>query len=806
MTSPYLLAAARLRDAGYHPLPVMPGAKVPGQLLDDGWRPMPRWSQHCDAPPHEFFHSRWAEWPDAGVCIAHGLVVGLDIDTDRKDVAEAALSAVGPSPVRRKGSKGWMGYYRPGKAAEGHTARVRWYDADGVVCAELLLRGTQSVIPPSIHPGTGQPYRWITPDSLEDTPLDDLPELPDDAVDRLDAAFAAIGLTRKLPSARPDLTAFGRPEANCHALEKSWGRDLNDRALAAIDSWWPALDMPKSRQRGPGSWEAVPWWRGSNSGRSLDQRNPNLKATPNGIVDFGADRTYTPIDVVMAARDCSASSAADWLRQYVGAEPDEVEVDLGSILASALARQALTVDHAAPPDDKPLDMSRWAATPVFSGTRSHGTIRPVTIPSDAEFEALIPKEIPPFPIQNFGTIQGLLGEMASFIDAASTTATEAGALAVALPVLGAIMGQAYETPSRLRTNIYTVALGGSGRGKTSLINPAKELMRLALVQEKIGQDSIASGSGLLKMLTVHPSRICFLDEFGQMMQQISSFSAGMHAKQIITEFTRLYSAASTLYTGTAYASREPEEIDCPNLCLFGMATPGQFWEAFGSSSLEDGSIARYLVFPLGSTGTKDPDMQFQSDVVDGIKDITDAIRTRVTGNLGRVSPHTVPLDERADTARIELRETMVSCAEYAEANGVRGGSAILLRVVENALKIALVCAAGRNPRDPVITRHDFDVGHALARWSAVTMVRNITSHIADNQTEKDVNDVERKLKEAGDKGILKGTLKDRCRTIRKRDFEEIIDGLEDAGKVVREKTKSTKPGFRLFHADCIKGK
>ena len=36
------------------------------------------------------------------------------------------------------------------------------------------MHGTQSVVPPTIHPDTGQPYHWLTPDTLEDTPLGDL--------------------------------------------------------------------------------------------------------------------------------------------------------------------------------------------------------------------------------------------------------------------------------------------------------------------------------------------------------------------------------------------------------------------------------------------------------------------------------------------------------------------------------------------------------------------------------------------------------------------------------------------------------
>lgn len=772
--SAYLAAAAKLRDGGYHPLPVMPGAKVPGVVLEGQWRPMPGWQNWCDRQPPEFMHDRWTDWDGAGVCIAHGAVVGLDVDTDRKEVADAAVEAAGPSPVRRRGRKGWMGYYRPGAAAEGQVARLRWYDEDGKVCAELLLHGTQSVIPPTIHPETGQPYRWITPDTLEGTALADLPELPPDAVARLDAAFAAVGLTRKKPGQRPDLRDYGRAAATDHDLEKPHGRSVNDRAMRAIDAWWPALGMPKSRQRGPGAWEAVPFWRPSGGGRMVDARNPNLRAVPTGIVDFGADRSYTPIDVVMAARDCSYDGAVDWLAGYIELEA-RAEVDLSAMLAR-------TAEPA--PVPAVVSLERWSTTPAFPGSRSMAGIRPVAMPSDAEFEALVPREAQAFPIADFAACPGLLGEMAAHIDAASVTATEAGALAVTLPLLGAVMGRAYETPSRLRTNIYTVALGGSGKGKTSLVSPAKELLQLAMLADLLGQDSIASGSGLLRMLVPHPhAKVVFLDEFGHMLQQIGSAGSGIHSKQIITEFTRLYSAANTLYTGTAYAGRDPDPIDCPHLCLFGMATPEQFWRAFGSSSLEDGSIARYLVFPIGATGAKDPDARGQARMVDALKDVADATRGRVRGNLGMQGVLTVPMDEDAERDRLHLRETISACADYAEVNAIRGGPAILLRVVENALKIALVSAIGRSPGAPRINGHDFAIGHALARWSATSMIWNIASHVADNQTERDVNDVERFILEAGERGRLWRDVQSRFRRIRGRDLKEIAEALEREGAV-----------------------
>lgn len=788
-TSPYHSVAANLRENGYRVMPVGPGTKVPGQFQNGNWFPMSGWAKFCDNMPAEFIHDQWERWPEAGICVAHGNVIGLDLDTDRKDVAEALHKAVEAPNVRRRGQKGWLGYYRPGEGLDGLTARVRWYDKDGNICVELLLHGTQSVLPPTIHPGTGAPYRWLTPDTLEETEVSELPEFTGRDLDALDREFGKIWLQRQAPRKVVD-HEYERPAATAHDLEKPFGRSLNDRAMEAIDSWWPDLDMPKSRQRGAGAWEAVPFWRGSNSGRMVSDRNPNLKATWQGIVDFGADRSYTPIDVVMAARDCSFDAAAEWLKAYVRPEDG---MTIGNTDVRNVQNKQIVQPETGNPGTEPLppeDMTRWAATPIFAGKRTYSNIKPVSLPSDEEWEAMVPKEPPAFPVQDFSVCEGLLGDVAQHIDNASAVMTEAGALAIALPLLGAAMGQAYCTPTNLRTNIYSVALGASGTGKTSLVNPAKELIMLAQMNEIIGNDRFKSGSGLLQMLNQSPRRVSFLDEFGHMLQQIGSPGSGIHSKEIITEFTALYSAANTFFSGSAYADGRDTSIDCPHLCLFGMATPEQFWRAFGSSSLEDGSVARYLVFPLGQTASKDMDDSAAQDVADAMKGLQSAISGRITGNMGRRQVATAPLNEGAEKGRQALKEKETAFAEYAEINAVRGGSAILRRVTENALKIALISAVGRNYDHPEIDERDMEIGHALAWWSANVMIVNIASHIADNQTERDVNDVERFIIEAGEKGRTREQIQKRFRRIRSRDRTEILESLESEGSISVEEVRS----------------
>jgi hypothetical protein len=279
-----------------------------------------------------------------------------------------------------------------------------------------------------------------------------------------------------------------------------------------------------------------------------------------------------------------------------------------------------------------------------------------------------------------------------------------------------------------------------------------------------------------------------------MLQQIGSPGSGAHAKQIITEFTALYSGANTMFKGTAYATREASEIDCPHLCLFGMATPEQFWRAFGSSSLEDGSIARYLVFPLGKTAPKEMDTSAAQSTADMVRDLQSVISSNVSGNLGQPKLTVAPLDDYAQKSWAALKEKETAFAEYAELNAVRGGPAILRRVTENALKIALISAVGRNSTTPEIDTRDMEIGHALAWWSATVMISNIASHIADNQLERDVNDVERFITEGGAKGRTRTQVCLRFRRIKKRDIQEIIESLEEQGTIEVETIQNPMGG------------
>jgi hypothetical protein len=154
----------------------------------------------------------------------------------------------------------------------------------------------------------------------------------------------------------------------------------------------------------------------------------------------------------------------------------------------------------------------------------------------------------------------------------------------------------------------------------------------------------------------------------------------------------------------------------------------------------------------------------------------------------------VPITAKAEAHRLRLRGAMAGCADYAEMHGIKGAAPILRRVAENATKIALVSAVGRSPFKPLITMDDFDIGHVIARWSARVMIRNIALFVADNETERNVNAIERLVLTGGTKGIVWRRVVEKTRRMKTQERNDAINVLIEQGVLRCESTPAIGGG------------
>jgi hypothetical protein len=156
-----------------HGLPAIPlrgkGAFTPG------------WNNYCTEFPDDALREQWlALHPAHNIGLPLGPASGIcmvDIDTEDEHLQRVIVDFLPSSPWVRIGKKGMAIAYRWTGIGNFKLASSE----SGMIC-ELLGLGNQLVLPPSIHPDTGQPYvanadLWKVLDQLQELPRDIEPQL-----------------------------------------------------------------------------------------------------------------------------------------------------------------------------------------------------------------------------------------------------------------------------------------------------------------------------------------------------------------------------------------------------------------------------------------------------------------------------------------------------------------------------------------------------------------------------------------------------------------------------------------------------
>lgn len=315
--TPFAQLGPSLYARGYSPIPIMPASKVPGLHVDGSWRLFKGWNIYCLEQPSQWHVNQWASWPNAGIGVACGRGL-ICIDIDQEFLLDPIMAILPPSPVQKKGRKGISLFYR------GDTEKIRsrnFRTVERVGLLDLLAEGKQTILPPSIHEDTNEPYFWWSDATLADFRVEELPELPDDIADRIAEALKPFGYD---PNRERAEFAVAQARSASHAVGgRGIYRQTNDDALADLECWVPKLELYKQRRK-LGGFEAVAHWRSSSTGRALEMRKRSLSIVRKGIEDFGEGRKYTPIDLVMEARHCDASTAVDWLLEQLPQDGPEI--------------------------------------------------------------------------------------------------------------------------------------------------------------------------------------------------------------------------------------------------------------------------------------------------------------------------------------------------------------------------------------------------------------------------------------------------------------------------------------------------
>jgi hypothetical protein len=802
MSSPFADSASTYREQGLSVMPCGPGTKFPGRFTSaDGWWKAHDWQKYCDRLPTAFEMEIWERWPDAGICLALGsasappgkILVAVDIDTDVPAEVVAIRSALPGSPVAKRGAKGETQFYLANPCVE----NTAFNDADKRRMLDLLAHGRQTVMPPSIHPDTRQPYRWVTPDALDHFPVADLPVLPDDVVERLAKALEPFGY-RQPPK-------LGEAADPAELQGDKVHRALNDAALANLDAWVPALNLYKCKRVGA-AYKAVADWRPSSSGRPDAKRGTNLAIRFDGIKDCGDNKGYTPLDLVMAACSCDLETAFRWLQERV-----------------APTTPMLIVSNESPPRDTQANLSSTGVTqsPLPSCEPGEASIRRTSPPgnlaglrvitSDGARVANLPSPTlsPMVDSPPTATIipasacapPGLLGALVQWMNDADDTPAPQLSLGAGVAFLGAIMGRRFAHPSKsARTNFYCVGVAPTGFGKQHAIDAIKELARRSNVDKFVGPGRYKSESAVRKTIEERPTVCSLMDELGGVMRDILSRKASEHRAGIRDILLELFSSARTTYTGSEGAAEKAVPVHNPNLCIYGTSTPQDLWGHVSSASASDGFLPRWLVFDGGTKKAKR--RKATADVFDPPETLRRALHelldVRPKGNLNGVTtvdPIKAEWGPGAEERFYTLCERLEEEVEAANEAGEASAAMVLSRFAEHVAKLSLVYAVGVLAPAPVITVAALKWAEIVVRHSTNTLIIALKGKVADNDFQAQFQEVWGLITEHGASGISEESLINRLNgKLESRRYEDILGQLRDGGRIWRALASGPRGG------------
>jgi hypothetical protein len=753
----YAELGERLIERGYGALPIMPGTKRPGFLFAGRWIGLANWSKRFNGgvPPTTEI-ARWSAG-DAGLGVLggyHGLVA-VDFDTDDPGITAALRRIIPPSPVRKRGQKGETGFYY------GPSIKSQSWDINGKRVVDLIGPGRQTVLPPTIHPDTAQPYRWLTAETLDDLAPEELPELPGDIAERITSLLERFGYQQD-----PAPCASG---SEGDAGDNPY-RALNQKALANLDSWVPALDLYRCR-KARGGYEAIPVWRPSTTGRSPEKRKLNLKIAPAGIRDFGADQGYTALDLVMAACDCDLDTAFKFLAERLAFD---IDVDVSGLVPT----------ESEPPEPELVPKPEPAPREPPEAEAEPSKAEPAPAPH-AE-----PDELEPYT-----WVPGMVGETVDWITATARRPNRVLALAGAISIIGALIGRRVAGPTMSGTNLYVVGVGPSGTGKQHVIDTAMRLMRAANAEAHIGPSRFHSGSAVFRSLGEMPVMLCIQDEIGAVLRAVTDRKAGSHERQIGEVLRALWGSSFSTIAAPAWATQDTIKlVNCPAVSILGLSTPNEFTASLQGESVDNGLLNRFLA--LSSTCRASD----ASPVLDPL-----TVPESLAGNLNRLYLWSGPesLLQIGDPKAMHTPDILPWANPAAEAcymdftkmveahiDEHSDTAPYLARCIETSIRLATIRAAGRWGRGASVDYSDMEWGAGIAWIATQAFATKAQDHLASNErsemTAKIAGYVRRRqpltLRE------IQQTLRGRLRS---QEIKDILAQLVEAGEIER-----TNQGYR----------
>ncbi len=367
------------------------------------------------------------------------------------------------------------------------------------------------------------------------------------------------------------------------------------------------------------------------------------------------------------------------------------------------------------------------------------------------------------------------------------------ALAAALCLAGTLYGRHVKDESGQCTNLFLMGVGFTSCGKDhALKSVVRALDSCEASALRLGQ--VTSDSAVEYALKRNPRFAMIIDEAGHFFAGVTDArTSGSPLHSIKPALLELWSCAGGRWKGKQRVPKndkdaEPALIDSPHVCLFGMTQPQIFFDGVSNTELRDGWLARNLFF-ISKTRPK-PRFVKSALVPDRIK--MEVYRWKEMP----AKPHEIPTDDAAkavfESFNDEIYEKMLVADRTGDETNYLYGKAL-----ENARRVALTIAAGREGIGATITEHDATYACSLVRYLVGDLIRAVKETVAETSDEKAKKRILLVVASAGSEGISKRDLTRKTQFIRKMFRDEYLDDLVESGELIMQLSPKGGEIYRL---------
>ena len=379
------------------------------------------------------------------------------------------------------------------------------------------------------------------------------------------------------------------------------------------------------------------------------------------------------------------------------------------------------------------------------------------------------------------------------------------ALSAAFSLLSCLTGGRIQDSWGSRPNVFILGLAPSGAGKEHGRKVNKKILALAGALNRMGNERIASHSGLINKMDAEWNVLWQLDEIGRFFQTTGDARRSPHLFNIVSVLLQLYSSADTVWTSDAYADgSKSKTLMFPHVVLYGTAVPDGFWQGLTSENVSDGFLGRFLVFEGPYVRMQDPE---PAPVPANLVDVARAwveLKTH-SGNLAGATNHEAahPLVMEYTTeatARIRDHTSEIADRRMTEEPTT---AAVWSRTAEKTRKLALLYAASRATaetlaaaRVPIVELEDVNRAITASNWVTRRVLQQAGLHVAENDWDAKVKRVRRILT----KRMTQNELTRKTQFLRHRERQEIIHQLIESGQIQLVETGTGKNAATTFDA------